>query len=111
LRWFTNHSPLRSSGPGSAALTILTSSPKRPRATNGANVFAEEHKAQITKKMEEHQDQEGGSPKQVNLTRYRTIKQELYNQLTDEERHIYEAKAVAKNEACKEAPEKSKIFE
>ena len=78
---------------------------------NGADVFSKDHKAEITERMAEQQDQEGGTPKQVNLTRYRTIKQELYNQLPDEDRRAYEAKAAKKNEERRELPEKSKIFE
>ncbi len=38
--------------------------------------------------MAELQDQEGGIPKQVNLTRYHTIKREIYDRLTDEERRM-----------------------
>lgn len=62
-------------------------------------------------RMAEKQDQEGGIPKQVNLTRYHSIKQELYTQLTEEDRRAYEAKAAEKNEACKVLPAASKIFE
>ena len=112
LRWFANHSPNRSAGCGSTTFTASSKAiSKRPRATNGANVFAEEHKDKITEKMAEQQDQEGGTPKQVNLTRYRAIKQELYNQLTGEVRSAYEAKAAEKNKASNTMPEKSKIFE
>jgi hypothetical protein len=95
------------------ALTTATSttSPQRPRATNGANIFAEEHKARIKERMAEQQMQEGGTPEKVNLARYQTIKQEFYNQLTEKERHGYEAKATEKNKAYKAIPEKSKIFE
>jgi len=60
---------------------------------------------------QQYQEPEGGTPKQVNLTRYHTIKQELYNQLTDEERREYEAKAAETNEAYKALPETSRIFE
>lgn len=84
------------------ALTKVTS--KRPRATNGANFFSEEHKANIAERMEEEQEQEGGISKQVNLRRYYTIKQELYDQLPDEERRGYEAKGAKKNETSKEHP-------
>ena len=96
-------------------MALTTASPtamsKRPRATNGAGVFAKEHKTKITEQMAEQQYQDGGTPKQVNLTRYHTIKQELYNQLTDEERREYEAKAAETNEAYKALPETSRIFE
>jgi hypothetical protein len=61
--------------------------------------------------MAQQQDQEGGVPKEVNLRRYHTIKQELYDQLTDEERRAYEAIATKKNEVCKAPPETSEIFE
>lgn len=61
--------------------------------------------------MAEQQDREGGTPKQVNLTRYRAIKQELYNQLSDEERCAYEAKAAERNKAYNSLPEVSNIFE
>jgi hypothetical protein len=61
--------------------------------------------------MAAQQDQEGGVPTQVNLRRYRAIKQELYHQLTEEEQRAYEAKAAKKNEARKAAPEASEIFE
>ena len=90
------------------ALTKVAS--KRPRATNGANVFAKEHKVKITERMAEEQDQEGGISKEVNLRRYQTIKQELYDQLPDEERRGYEAKAAKKNEASKAQPETSEVF-
>lgn len=90
------------------ALTKVTS--KRPRATNGADVFAEEQKGKITERMAEEQAQEGGIPKQVNLRRYQTIKQELYDQLPNEERRGYEAKAAKKNEASKAQPETSVVF-
>ena len=60
--------------------------------------------------MAEEQGQEGGIPKQVNLRRYQAIKKELYDQLPDEERREYEAKAVKKNEASKAQPEISEIF-
>jgi len=73
-------------------------------------VFAEEQKRKITELMAEQQQQEGGVPKHVNLTRYRTIKQELYDQLTDEERHAYEAKAAEQNKATKALPERSENF-
>jgi hypothetical protein len=61
--------------------------------------------------MAEQQFQEGGIPQQVNLRRYHTIKQELYDQLTDGERHAYETKAAKKNETGKSPPETSEIFE
>jgi hypothetical protein len=60
--------------------------------------------------MAEQQEHEGGIPKHVNLIRYRTIKQDLFDQLTDEERHVYEAKATEQNKACKTLPERSEIF-
>ena len=60
--------------------------------------------------MAEKREQEGGTPEQVNLRRYQTIKQELYDQLPDEERREYEAKAAKKNEASKAQPETSEIF-
>jgi hypothetical protein len=107
LRWFSNHSPHRSSG----SKTLPAASPtKRPRATDGAGVFAKEHKAEIVERVVEQQDW-NGTPKQFNLPRYRTIKQELYNQLTYEQRCAYEAKAAEANEAYKALPEKSIIFE
>jgi hypothetical protein len=100
---------------GSTALTA-TSPSKRPRATNGAEVFAKEHKVRITERMAEKQDQEGGTlidekTGAVNLMRYRTAKQELYDQLTDKERHAYEAKASETNEVLKALPETSETFE
>jgi hypothetical protein len=94
---------------GSKATTASPS--KRPRAVNGADVFAQDHKAKITERMAECQGQGGGTPKQINITRYRAAKQELYYQLPDEERCAYEAKAAKKNEECKSLPEASKIFE
>lgn len=103
VRWFTNQK-------GSPTATS-TSSPKRPRATNGASVFAEEHKARITGRMAEQQSQEGGSPEKVNLARYHAVKQEFYNQLTEEERSGYDAKAAERNNARKAMPEPSQIFE
>lgn len=60
--------------------------------------------------MAEQQQQEGGVPKHVNLTRYRTIKQGLYDRLTDEERRAYEAKAAEQNKAAKALPERSENF-
>jgi hypothetical protein len=60
--------------------------------------------------MAEQQSQEGGIPRQVNLRRYHTIKQELYEQLTEEEQCVYETKAAKKNEAGKAPPEISDIF-
>jgi len=112
LRWFTNHSPHRSVDSGSTPLTTVTSraTSKRPRATNGPGVFAEEQKRTITELMAEQQQQEGGVPKHVNLTRYRTIKQELYDQLTDKERRAYEAKAAEQNKAAKALPDRSENF-
>lgn len=61
--------------------------------------------------MVEQQDQDGDTPKQFDLPRYRMIKQELYNQLTDEQRCAYEAKAAETNEEFKALPKKSRIFE
>jgi hypothetical protein len=83
VRWFTNHSPHRTAS-------------QRPRATNGANISAQEHKAEITERMAEQQSQEGGIPKQ-----------DKYDQLNDEGRCAYETKAAKKNEAL---PETSEIF-
>jgi|SRR6267154_4889507 len=114
VRWFANHSPHRSFGLGSTALTTSTTdttTPQRPRATNGANIFAEEYKARIKERMAEQQIQEGGTPEKVNLARYHAIKQEFYKQLTEGERHGYETKATEKNKALKAIPETSKIFE
>jgi hypothetical protein len=94
---------------GSTPLPIANS--KRPRATNGPGIFAEEHKTEITEKMAEQQQLEGGVPKDVNLTRYHTIRQELYDQLTDKERRAYEAEAADKNKARKTLPDTSENFE
>ena len=107
LRWFLNRSPLRNLGSDSTPLTMTTSiaTSKRPRATNGPRVFAEEHKRKITELMSEEQEKEGGIPKQVNLTRYHKIKQELYDKLTDEDRRTYEAKAAEQNKMGKALPE------
>ena len=60
--------------------------------------------------MAEQQDQEGGVPKQVNLTRYNKIKHELYDRLTDKERRGYEEKAVKMNEDYKAQPDTSEVF-
>jgi len=93
-------------------LTMDTSvaTSKRPRATNGPRVFAEEYKTKIADLMAEEKEKEGGIPKLVNLTRYHKIKQQLYDQLTDEERRVYEAKAAELNEARKVLPERSENF-
>ena len=111
VRWFSNRSPLRN-GSDSTPLTMDTplAPSKRPRATNGPRVFAEEHKRKITELMAEEKEKEGGDPKLVNLSRYHKIKQQLYDQLTDEERRAYEAKAVEVNEARKALPERSENF-
>ena len=61
--------------------------------------------------MAEQQDKEGGAAQQVNLPRYHAVKQELYHQLTDEERGAYEEKAAETNGASKALPERSRIFE
>ena len=90
------------------ALTKVNS--KCPRTTNGANVFAKEHKVKIAKRMAEEQDQEGGISKQINLRRYKMIKQELYKELPDKEQGEYEAKAAKKNEASQAQPETSEVF-
>jgi hypothetical protein len=82
---------------------------KRPRATNGSRVFAEEQKRKITELMAEEKE-EGDIPKQINLRRYCKIKQELYDALTDEERRGYEAKAAEENKARKALPKRSEIF-
>src|SRR6266508_240211 len=110
LRWFSNHSPLRNLRSDSAPLTPFTT-PKCPRATNGPRIFAEEHKREIVNLMAEEKEKEGGIPELANLTRYRNIKQELYDQLTDEEWLAYEEKAAELNQARKALPERSEIFE
>ena len=89
----------------------ITSPIKRPRATNGAGVFAKEHRAEIMERMAEQQDQDSDTPKQFNLSQYRMVKQELFNQLTDEQRCAYEVKASETNEEYKALPEQSRIFE
>ncbi len=61
--------------------------------------------------MAEEKEKEGGIPELANFTRYRNIKQELYDQLTDEERLAYEEKAAELNKAHKALPERSEIFE
>lgn len=61
--------------------------------------------------MAEQKDQEDDIPKQFNLPRYHMVKQELYNQLTNEQQCAYEAKAAETNTAYKALPEKSRIFE
>lgn len=61
--------------------------------------------------MAEQRAKEGGAVQQVNLPRYHAVKQELYQQLTDEERRAYEEKAAETNEASKVLPEMSRIFE
>lgn len=60
--------------------------------------------------MAEQQQLEGGVPKHVNLTRYHTIRQELYGQLTEEDRRAYDAKAAEKNKARKTLPDTSENF-
>lgn len=112
LRWFSNRSPLRSQRGDSTPLTTDTSlaTSKRPRATTGPRVFAEDHKKKITDLMAEEKEKEGGIPTLVNLRRYHRIKQELYDQLTVEEQCAYEAKAAEINEARKALPEKSENF-
>lgn len=61
--------------------------------------------------MAEQQDKEGGAVRQINLPRYHAVKQELYHQLTSEERDAYEEKAAETNKASKALPETSRIFE
>jgi hypothetical protein len=70
-------------------------------------VFAEEHKEKIKGLMAEQRQQEGGVLNHVNLTQYRTIKQELYDQLSEEEQRAYDEKAAHRNKACKALPERS----
>jgi hypothetical protein len=60
--------------------------------------------------MMEQQEQEGGIPKHVNLSRYHAIKQELFDRLTDEERRAYETKATEQNKAHKTLPERSENY-
>jgi len=61
--------------------------------------------------MAEQQAKEGGAAQQVNLQKYHAAKQELYHQLTNEERRAFEEKADETNEASKALPETSRIFE
>jgi ribosomal protein RSM22 (predicted rRNA methylase) len=105
-----NRSPQRNPGSGSKTTTSSRAISKRPRAINSVDLFAKEHKTNITERMAEQQDKEGGIPKQVNLTRYHKIKHELYDQLTEEEQRAYEAKAAKTNEGCKAQPDASEIF-
>ena len=111
LRWFSNHSPLRNLRSDSTPGPLIPSTtPKCPRATNGPRIFAEEHKRKIVDLMAEEKEKEGGIPELANLTRYHKIKQELYDQLTDEERLAYEEKAAELNKARRALPERSENF-
>ena len=60
--------------------------------------------------MAEQRGLEGGDPKDVNLLQYHEIKQELYKQLSDDERHEYEIKAAEKNKMHKALPDTTEIF-
>jgi hypothetical protein len=95
---------------GSDSTPLTTATSKRPRATNGPSVFAEEHKRKITELMAEQQQKEGGVPKHSQPHTIPKIKQELYDQLTDEEQRAYEAKAAELNKARKALPERSENF-
>ena len=54
--------------------------------------------------------EQGSVPNGANLTRYHTIKHELFDQLTDQERRAYETKAAERNEAYKTRPDALEIF-
>jgi len=109
-RWFTNRTPHHKSSAAPVTATATPTTPKRPRATNGANIFAAEQKAKITGCMAQLRGLEGADPKHVNLSQYQLIKKELYKQLSDDERQEYEVKAAEKNQMHKALPNTTEIF-
>jgi len=60
--------------------------------------------------MAKKQTEEGGKPQDVNLHRYREVKDTLFNSLPEEDLDALETKAAAFNASRKSRPERSEIY-
>ena len=97
VRYFANRRPANN-----ASKALSTSLIKKPRATNGLEVFAKEKKENITKKMAEKR-QEGTAPHD-NITLYKQVRDELWKDLDSHGQAGFEEKALSHNEGIRKGP-------
>ncbi|RDB30533.1 hypothetical protein Hypma_007049 [Hypsizygus marmoreus] len=90
--------------------TAVSSSTEKPRATTGIEVFAQENKTNIHAKITEERTQLGQSPKEANLPLHRKLKKELFEELDEDARAEYEAKAAELNARRDQPPDPKLVF-
>ena len=96
VRYFANRRPANNT-----SKALSTSPIKKPRATNGLEVFAKEKKEKITEKMAEKR-QEGTAPH--NITLYKQVRDELWEDLDSDGQAGFEEKALSHNEGIRKRP-------
>jgi hypothetical protein len=97
VRYFANRRPTNNT-----SKALSTSLVKKPRATNALEVFAKEEKEKITKKMAEKR-QEGTVPHD-NITLYKQVRDELWEDLDSHGQAGFEEKALCHNEGIHKGP-------
>lgn len=97
VRYFANRRPTNNT-----LKAPSTSLVKKPRATNGLEVFAKEKKEKITKKMAEKR-QESTAPHD-NITLYKQVRDELWENLDSDDQAGFEEKALSYNEGIRKGP-------
>ena len=98
VRYFANRHPANSVTPKALSTNLV----KKPRATNGLEVFAKENKEEIMEKMAEKR-QEGTAPHD-NITLYKQVRDELWEDLDSHGQAEFEEKALGHNEGIRKGP-------
>ena len=102
VRYFANRRPANATSKAPSTSLI-----KKPRATNGLEVFAKEKKEIITEKMAEKR-QEGTAPRD-NITLYKQVHDELWEELDSHGQAGFEEKALSHNEGIHKGPTDEEI--
>jgi hypothetical protein len=100
VRYFTNRK-------GQTTASKIAIVAKKPRATNGLEVFAKEKKAEIQEKMAEKRN-EGSAPPD-NITLYKQARDEMWTGLKPEGQVEFEARALEQNNEIGKGPTEEDI--
>ena len=87
----------------------VPSTPTRPRATNARECFGSTFNQEINKKVQVEREK-AGAPTQTNLSLYRQVRDNMYDNADDDTRAMFEEEAKAFNSKISNPPTESEIY-
>jgi hypothetical protein len=106
-RWFANQGAKSSKAKPLPPVKAV----KKPRATNAQDIFAEDRRDDIRTAIKQKCTEEGVTAKEGNLKFHRIIKNEMYSELSEEDRAKYDKLAAERNSKLDQPPSREHVFE